>query len=65
MDKDMVVENKYIRFLMLSASPQKKISGEENGLTVSEFTRRMRAEWRRGGWPELDRINMILDSVSD
>lgn len=49
---------------MLSALPQIKILGGKHGLTVSEFSRRMIAEWRRGSWPELDRIDMIFDLVS-
>lgn len=50
--------------MMLSTYPQMKILGEENGLTVSKFTRIIRAEWRRGYWLDPDRIDMILDSVS-
>lgn len=53
-----------IRFLMLPASPQMKVLGEDSELTVDEFARRMRAEWRRGGWQELDKIDLIFDSIS-
>lgn len=63
-NEDMVGGYKDIRFLMLSASPQMKILGEENGPTVSKFSRRMRAEWRRGGCPKVDREDVMLDSVS-
>lgn len=33
-----------VRFLMLPASPQMKILGEDNDLIVDEFVRRMKAE---------------------
>lgn len=53
-----------IRFLMLLASPQMKVLGEDKDLTVGEFARRMRAEWRRGSWQELDKTGMIFHSIS-
>lgn len=63
-DGSLVDGKKDVRFLMLPTSPQMKILGEPNGLTINEFIRVMKAEWRRGGWPEVDRVHMILDFVS-
>lgn len=49
---------------MLSIFPQIKVLGKDNGLTVNQFIRIMRAEWRHGNWTDMDRVDMILDFVS-
>lgn len=57
-------EKNRVQYIMVQNQRKMKILGEENGLSVEEFVRQLRAEWIRNNCSVLDRIDMILNFLS-